>query len=507
MSLDIPTPTPYSRDRSASHTPVFPPHDPAGLDMDMGSFAALTPLSATSTTNSHFDTSTTAENSFQSSFDSSNPTGTGAARAHQHYYTHRGTASAPAHIAFGNPYHSSSSNHHHSSQQHGINMGGGMNGINPMNMSSEPSSPLRSELDFDVSPLTSPWLGAKMSGSSTGGAGSSGRVQAYGHHHTQYHPHAAVQAGTKRAASPSSADIDVDVVFGGGSTAGEVGRPRKRQASISQSSNTMRSSISPAIRPANSNSNPNTSSSRGSGSGSRSMNSTPLMGGINPNRTRKGSVAMNNPLAMGMGGTGYSGVSSPLVGSNTSSSTIRGMSRNSGNSNNHHDNDGSNSNIGFGVVGDSPSPVDLSLSMPPPVAPASAFGTGTGMEVPQSLVPVTPASIMNLGGSFVGLGGGLSNNGQAQMQTSSSSGSRDASASTSANTSASVPSAKNTTKGTGRGANAKNDKDAGSSGGPTAGTKKSGRKAASNAAGDNTGLKHILPGTYISVSISLYSDY
>ncbi|KAF9077418.1 hypothetical protein BDP27DRAFT_609308 [Rhodocollybia butyracea] len=255
-----------SLDSSASHT--FSQHDPAGLDMDMVNYAAMT--------HTHFGN----RNGFP---DSSPFVGNGSTRAHEHYFTRRGTASAPAHIAFGDPY----------QQSHNLHMGA----MNPM---TEPSSPMHSDLDFDISPLTSPWLGAKM----TGSGGSNGRVQAYGHqHHSQNHHHQnqqglhpPVQAGTKRAASPSMADIDVDVVFPGNT--GEAGRSRKRQASISQSPNTMRPTVSPVTRPVNS----NTSSSR---SGSRSMNSTPLLRGTNPSsRTRRGSVVMGSPLTMAMGANG-----------------------------------------------------------------------------------------------------------------------------------------------------------------------------------------------------------
>ncbi|KAJ3853852.1 hypothetical protein EV368DRAFT_3895, partial [Lentinula lateritia] len=290
----------------------------------------------------------------------SNTGGGGHARAHDHYIAHRGTASAPAHIAFGNPYHPS---------QNGMNMHGG---INAMNMSSEPSSPLHSELDFDISPLTSPWLGAKITGNSNG----NGRIQAYGHpqnqsqthrDQNQMHSHLNTHAGLKRAASPN-----------------EIGRSRKRQASISLSPNTM--------RPSASNTTSSSRSTRVSVSGSRSMNSTPLLRGINPNsntRARRGSIKSNSPMTMAM--TGGAGISS-----------VTGFSSMPSN--------GDNSNLGFGVVGDSPSPVDLSLSMPPPAAPASAFTPSTstrGTTLPEPLVPVTPASIMNLGNSFVGLGGGL----------------------------------------------------------------------------------------------------
>ncbi|KAJ3736836.1 hypothetical protein DFJ43DRAFT_1051083 [Lentinula guzmanii] len=493
MSLEMSGQNPYSRNNSASHTPVFSPHDPVGLDLDMNNFAAA---------HSQFSTgdSTVTGNRFPSSspFNANpsnlNSSSSGNVRTHDYYFAHRGTASAPAHIAFGNPYHSS---------QNGMNMHGS---INALNMSSEPSSPLHSELDFDVSPLTSPWLGAKMTGN---GTGSNGRVQPYGHHHqnqtqnrnqNQMLPHSTTHAGMKRAASPSTADIDVDIVFGGASD--EIGRSRKRQASISQSPNTMRPLTSK---------NTSSKSSRAPGSGSRSMNSTPLLRGTDPNansRTRKGSVISSSPLAMAMGQAGMSSISSfprmpsPAVDSSSSGSSSKGGT----NRNNHNDNtsggNGDNSNMGFAIVGDSPSPVDLSLSMPPPAAPASAFGatgTSSGSKLPESLVPVTPASIMNLGNSFVGLGSGLGNATQTQpvihsqnLNTNAGSPSGGAlntsNSNSTSNYTAAAGSAKSTMKGPGRGS--KNDKN---DTGPT-GTRKSGRKAGVTAGiGDSTGLKHILP--------------
>ncbi|KAH7878578.1 uncharacterized protein C8R40DRAFT_772688 [Lentinula edodes] len=498
MSLDFPGQNPYPRNNAASHTPVFPSRDPVGLDMNVSSYAAVHPQFGAGG-------STVTGNNFASSppfHATSNTGGGGHARAHDHYIAHRGTASAPAHIAFGNPYHSS---------QNGMNMHGG---INTMNMSSEPSSPLHSELDFDISPLTSPWLGAKMTGNSNG----NGRIQAYGHpqnqsqthrNQNQMHSHLNTHAGLKRAASPSTPDIDVDVVFSGASD--EIGRSRKRQASISLSPNTM--------RPSASNSTSSSRSSRVSSSGSRSMNSTPLLRGINPNsntRARRGSIKSNSPMTMAMTGgagissvTGFSSMPSPLVDSNSGSS-FRGSNMNVSNGDCHtHNNsdgipvgNGDNSNIGFGVVGDSPSPVDLSLSMPPPAAPASAFTPSTstrGTTLPEPLVPVTPASIMNLGNSFVGLGGGLGSVSQnhnsgisAGVDGAASSSTPGASGNFPASTSAAAGgAAKPATKGAGRGA--KNDKNDPGSG---TGTRKSGRRGGGGAAtGDSTGLKHILPAT------------
>ncbi|KAJ3861472.1 hypothetical protein EV359DRAFT_66453 [Lentinula novae-zelandiae] len=485
MSLDFPGQNPYPRNNTASHTPVFPPRDPVGLDMTVNSFAAV---------HSQFGAggSTVTGNNFASSppfHATSNTGGGGHTRAHDHYIAHRGTASAPAHIAFGNPYHSS---------QNGMNMHGG---LNAMNMSSEPSSPLHSELDFDISPLTSPWLGAKMTGNSNG---NTVRIQAYGHpqnqsqthrDQNQMHSHLNTHAGLKRAASPRTPDIDVDVVFSGASD--EIGRSRKRQASISLSPNTM--------RPSASNSTSSSRSSRVSGSGSRSMNSTPLLRGINPNsntRARRGSIKSNSPMTLAMTGgagissvTGFSSIPSPLVDSNSGSS-FRGSSMNGSNGDCHtHNNsdgpagNGDNLNLGFGVVGDSPSPVDLSLSMPPPAAPASAFTTSKSTRsttLPEPLVPVTPASIMNLGNSFVGLGGGLGS--VSQNHNSGMSAGVDGAVSSS--TPAAGGTAKPATKGAGRGAkNEKNDTASGT------GTRKSGRRGGGAATGDSTGLKHILPAT------------
>ncbi|KIK68681.1 hypothetical protein GYMLUDRAFT_237695 [Collybiopsis luxurians FD-317 M1] len=505
LSLDIPT-----QSHSASHTPIFPPHDPAGLDIDINGFNPLTPSSAT---NLHFNSNIGFD--LNANPNANNSAGT---RSHEHYFAHRGTASAPAHIAFGNPY--QNHNNHHSSHQHAMNMG--MNGLNTTSMSSEPSSPLHSELDFDISPLTSPWLGAKVTGSaSTTRAGNNGRLQAYGHHHpVQNNMRPTTQAGTKRPASPSDTDVGVDVGFAGG-IGGD--RSRKRQASASQSPGTMRPAVSPAIRPTSVSS----SSGRPShGSGSRSVNSTPLLRGTNPNshsrdaRARRGSVAMNSPLAIAMNGGSTGGFSGPLAGAGSSSngSSMRG----SMGTNNTTYSDGANgtgmNSSSIALVGDSPSPVDLSLTMPPPAAPASAsaFGVGSNgtnegaMPAPESLVPVTPASIMNLGGSLGGLGGSSIGIGQTQALPSNSnmtpmsvfSGSASTSGSSSTSTTTASTSSAGTAKGSstkGASRSAKNNLDAGSPTVPAAGTRKSGRRAASTAntggadsANSNT-LKHILP--------------
>ncbi|KAF9494984.1 hypothetical protein BDN71DRAFT_910865 [Pleurotus eryngii] len=125
----------------------------------------------------------------------------------QPQYSPRGTASAPAHVAF---------------------------------RSSPEYLPSPAELDFDISPLTSPWLGAHQQSSIVD-------------------PHVASgSTSQKRTASPNSVDHPA----------------RKKQ--------------SPAIRPTNPgvpNTKKNQNASRG---GSKSVNSTPL---LRSTRTRKGSTA------------------------------------------------------------------------------------------------------------------------------------------------------------------------------------------------------------------------
>lgn len=173
------------------------------------------------------------------------------------YSLSRGSNSAPEHIAFR---------------------------INP----SHPSIP---SPEFDLSPLTSPWLGA-------------------------HHP-STQQSSNKRHASSSGDE-------------GSTQPSRKRQ--------------SPAIRPTN------PPQAKKAFRASKSTNSTPL---LRSTRSRKGSIA--GDVAIGE------------------------------------------------IVGDTPSPVDL--SMPPPAPPSNqgSSASSTVSDQPPSpdfiphLIPVTPASIMNLG--------------------------------------------------------------------------------------------------------------
>ncbi|KAG6868533.1 hypothetical protein C0993_001421 [Termitomyces sp. T159_Od127] len=161
------------------------------------------------------------------------------------------------------------------------------------------SSP--ADLDFDISPLTSPWLGAQQH-----------------HHPAAINPY---PASNKRGASSSGDEGN--------------GMPsRKRQ--------------SPAIRPTNPSipANGNGTNHKKNFRATRSTNSTPS---TRSTRSRKGSI----------------------VGE---------------------------------VPGDSPSPVDLSMPPPAPPTPASSASSNSSLDQASSspqfnpqLVPVTPASIMNLG--------------------------------------------------------------------------------------------------------------
>jgi hypothetical protein len=173
-----------------------------------------------------------------------------------HFFDPRGFNTAPAHIAFN---------------------------------SNTQSIPLPAEVDFDISPLTSPWLGAN-----------------------QQSMESRQTSNNKRTASASDEDSPEN-------------QDRKR--------------ISPAIRP---------TLPRKAVRGYKSMSSTPI---VRSTRSRKGSTAGD-------------------------------------------------------AAGDTPSPVDL--SMPPPAPPTSqvpdsgpsvgSLGSNpTTPNLPAHLMPVTPASIMNLG--------------------------------------------------------------------------------------------------------------
>ncbi|KAF9262234.1 hypothetical protein L218DRAFT_960356 [Marasmius fiardii PR-910] len=324
----------HSNPHSLTQTPVFSAQaedDPNSMALD-----SLAPL------NSRFSRNSSNDNENSSVY-------------------HRGTSSAPAHIAFSRP-----------QPQH--------------------------DNDFDISPLTSPWLGAE------GGAGNTrSRVHTYNHrpvHHGQPHQQQSQmdwsQPNTKRAASP---------------TMEEHARKTRQSPAIRAA---VPESIPSSVGPVRKNSR-----------SSRSVNSTPLLkgttgAGITGGRSRKDSVAASK-------------TSPPNAGSSSSSSGTNMVGNSSG----------------YGeMVQDSPSPVDLSLSMPPPATGSASnqnttttssssasnstsntttfsvsldnmnlgfdvggFNFGGSLGTPTSpnrgypapgsmaplLMPVTPASIMNLG--------------------------------------------------------------------------------------------------------------
>ncbi|TFK37996.1 hypothetical protein BDQ12DRAFT_698896 [Crucibulum laeve] len=272
------------------------------------------------------------------------------------------------------PSHHSSHSQHLQHLNHGGNIHYDHTRSAPENIAFRTSAP---DLDLDISPLTSPWLGAhgatrerergSYSGGSNNGSNNGGNTS--------------VNVGSKRVASSS----------------GDEAPSRKKLQS-------------PAIRA----SNP-TLNHQKSYRGSKSTTSTPLLRGT---RTRGGSVA---------------GMVTVNASSNSSSN---GMNMNM-----------NMMGMNMDVVHDTPSPVDL--SMPPPAAPgmlhsnsgstshssASHSGssgmhtmmTSSGMngmmmspamnlsapamsltssQMNPHLMPVTPASIMNLG--RLGINSGLS---------------------------------------------------------------------------------------------------
>ncbi|ESK84437.1 hypothetical protein Moror_6216 [Moniliophthora roreri MCA 2997] len=291
----------HSNPHSLTHTPVFAPHDPgSGGDIPLD---GLAPLSSRFSNN----------NTRSSSNDNENNS-----------IHHRGTSSAPAHIAFSQPRHSNN------------------------------------ELDFDISPLTSPWLGADV--------GSGNRV--HGYHHPQHQHHsrqnhstsspflsATGSSGTsnKRTASPSN-DMMME----------EYSRKTRQSPAVRATIPSSSSGTSPSdIYSANNSSNNSSSSRKNSvARGSRSVNSTPLLKGTistsSGPRSRKDSLA----AATKQSGSTPSPVSGGAGGGSSSGSG-------SGHS-------GTTSSMNFNeTVQDSPSPVDLTLSMPPPAAPASANTSGS----------------------------------------------------------------------------------------------------------------------------------
>ncbi|KAK7034540.1 hypothetical protein VNI00_012387 [Paramarasmius palmivorus] len=306
----------HSNPHSLTHTPVFSPHDSnTGGDMSLDGLAPLP---------SRFSNNNSSSNNNET-----NP------------IHHRGTSSAPAHIAFSQPHHSNN------------------------------------DLDFDISPLTSPWLGADM------GSGSGSRV--HGYHHPQHH-----QQHSRQNHANSSPFLTA--------SGSNTGPSNKRTASPSNEmmeEYSRKTRQSPAVRatiPSSSSGasnsdiySTNSLSRRNSiARGSRSVNSTPLLKGtvsIPGSRSRKGSSATTSSSAIKQVG------SSPSPNSGAGASGASGLGS------------GAASGMNFSEgVQDSPSPVDLSLSMPPPAAPASASAGGPNSGGPSpSPSSATPSSSNTFG--------------------------------------------------------------------------------------------------------------
>ncbi|KAJ8081663.1 hypothetical protein PM082_007509 [Marasmius tenuissimus] len=289
-------------------------------------------------------------------------------------FHHRGTSSAPAHIAFSRPH-------------------------------------TQNENDFDISPLTSPWLGAQGSV----GDGRS-RIHAYNHHHPHGHQQQQQQqsewnpTGNKR-----------------------TGSPMEEHARKSRQSPAIRATIPAEFAGANAG-----AAGRRNSRSSRSVNSTPLLKGTSgdrSSRSRKDSLVASKPSPQSAGASSSGGNSTGGSVAHASGSVV-----------------GNSGGMGE-MIQDSPSPVDLSLAMPPPNQDpssnqssgnnasaasnpsASMFGVGLdgmnlGFDVgsftfggmgsssgasrgynsesmPPPLMPVTPASIMNLGRAMGGIPGAV----------------------------------------------------------------------------------------------------
>ncbi|KAK7463070.1 hypothetical protein VKT23_007656 [Stygiomarasmius scandens] len=445
-----------SRSSYSSHSFNPPQNHPSGSHHSSPYHSAQYANSS----NLHLNTDFPPSPSLTSSY---SPNTSASGRGHDYYLSHRGTSSAPAHIAFGNPLtgFSSSSNPNPFSHQ-----------------GSTPMTPLPPELEFDISPLTSPWLGADMG---NGAGAPAGRVQSYHRHHSQQQQQnqfSQQSFGQKRSASPSMTD-----------NPGSVDSSRKRQMSVSQSPLMTGGSSSAMKKP-------------GLKKGSRSTTSTPLM---NPSTGRGTDSAMHSPNAVMDANSMFSGMfGAPGSGhlSAVSSSGHLGSSRTVGGNNNNGN-----------VVGDSPSPVDL--SMPPPVAPKSSSAGNTTTNTPQlgpqmgpPLMPVTPASLMSMrAGGASGLGAtssslamssaapGLGGSPAVSLNTdvTPSHSSLDSS-----NASSSKTGSTGNTKGkTGKTAGKQKEKDTLSSVAPRRSTRKSASSGAASVSGVSNGLKAILPASPI----------
>ncbi|KAF8637243.1 hypothetical protein AX17_002954 [Amanita inopinata Kibby_2008] len=275
-------------------------------------------------------------------------------------YVHPGSISAPEYIAF------------HTSPSH--------NGLSST-----------ADLDLDISPLTSPWLGAQQNHHqrqppsfqthSSQNQTPSRQPQQQPQQHSQlslgqqpYH-YSSSPSPSHEAPQYPSTPLSGPITTSGTTN---INSNNKRSASPISADTDARKKQSPAIRPTN----PNALSQhldqqhqqqtrRSYRTGSRSTTSTPLMRARSGStRQRKGGATTNNTLG------------TPLANQD--------------------------------VPGDSPSPVDLSMPPPaPPAPPNPALMSSSSGAVPPSpavkpvlsgkaneqtnLTPVTPASIMKLG--------------------------------------------------------------------------------------------------------------
>ena len=224
------------------------------------------------------------------------------------------------------------------------------------------SSPV--DLDIDVSPLTSPWLGAQQNHQMS-------PHQNQNHSQQHQHRHMSQLSHFSSSSSSSSSSSQGGSQYQSTPLAGStLNNSNKRSASPTSGEADARKKQSPAVRPTNPTFSQHLDQQqqprRTHRSGSRSTSSTPLLRARSGStRQRKGSIAgaLNAPAVINE------------------------------------------------LPGDSPSPVDLSMPPPAPPAPPNPLSMSSGANnVPSSVInpvlqqshgsshltPVTPASIMNL---------------------------------------------------------------------------------------------------------------
>lgn len=223
------------------------------------------------------------------------------------------------------------------------------------------SSPV--DLDIDVSPLTSPWLGAQQNHQISSLQNQNHSQQQHQHRHMGQLSH--LSSSSSSSSSSSQGGSQYQSMPLAGSTLNN-NNSNKRSASPTSGEADARKRQSPAVRPTNPTFSQHLDQQqqprRTHRAGSRSTSSTPLLRARSGStRQRKGSIAgaLNTPAAINE------------------------------------------------LPGDSPSPVDLSMPPPAPPAPPNPLSISSGANnIPSSavqqshgpshLTPVTPASIMNL---------------------------------------------------------------------------------------------------------------